>query len=423
MNYESALSFARNADRLDPLKKFRKDFLFPVIKGKRQLYFTGNSLGLQPRNTARFVSEELKDWSRLGVEGHLHSRRPWLYYHHFSTRSLAKIAGARISEVVAMNQLTVNLHLMMVSFYRPVPGRFKIIMEQSSFPSDRYAVESQIKFHGFDPADALIEIGPRSGELTLRTADILSVIHEHGNSVALVLFSGVQYYTGQLFDITAITKAAHAAGAVAGFDLAHTIGNVPLNLHKDGVDFAVWCGYKYLNSGPGGLAGVFVHEKHAVDFSLPRFAGWWGHQEKVRFKMEKDFIPMCGAEGWQLSNFPILAGAAQLAALEIFDKTSMAALRKKSVRLTGYLEFLLKKIHAKFPFFEIITPSDPNQRGCQLSLLFEKRGHELFKKLTANGIIVDWREPNVIRVAPVPLYNSFEDLYRFSKVLSDSISK
>lgn len=397
--------------------------MFPVIKGKRQLYFTGNSLGLQPRNTARFVSEELKDWSRLGVEGHLHSRRPWLYYHHFSTRSLAKIAGARISEVVAMNQLTVNLHLMMVSFYRPVPGRFKIIMEQSSFPSDRYAVESQIKFHGFDPADALIEIGPRSGELTLRTADILSVIHEHGNSVALVLFSGVQYYTGQLFDITAITKAAHAAGAVAGFDLAHTIGNVPLNLHKDGVDFAVWCGYKYLNSGPGGLAGVFVHEKHAVDFSLPRFAGWWGHQEKVRFKMEKDFIPMCGAEGWQLSNFPILAGAAQLAALEIFDKTSMAALRKKSVRLTGYLEFLLKKIHAKFPFFEIITPSDPNQRGCQLSLLFEKRGHELFKKLTANGIIVDWREPNVIRVAPVPLYNSFEDLYRFSKVLSDSISK
>jgi len=423
MNYENALSFARNADRLDPLKKFRKDFLFPVIKGKRQLYFTGNSLGLQPKNTARLVTEELKDWSRLGVEGHIHSRRPWLYYHHFSTKSLAKITGARPYEVVAMNQLTVNLHLMMVSFYRPAPGRFKIIMEQSSFPSDRYAVESQIKFHGFDPADALIEIAPRPGELTLRTADILSVIHEHGNSVALVLFSGVQYYTGQFFDIPAITRAAHAAGAVAGFDLAHAIGNVPLNLHKDGVDFAVWCGYKYLNSGPGGLAGVFVHEKHAADFSLPRFAGWWGHQEKVRFKMEKDFIPMRGAEGWQLSNFPVLAGAAQLAALEIFDKTSMAALRKKSVRLTGYLEFLLKKIHTKFPFFEIITPSDPKQRGCQLSLLFHKRGHELFKKLTANGIIVDWREPNVIRVAPVPLYNSFEDLYRFSKVLSESISK
>jgi kynureninase len=423
MKFENSLSFARNADRLDSLKKFRKDFLFPVIKGKRQLYFTGNSLGLQPKNTARLVSEELKDWSRFGVEGHLHSRRPWLYYHHFSTKSLAKITGASPYEVVAMNQLTVNLHLMMVSFYRPVPGRFKIIMEQSSFPSDRYAVESQIKFHGFDPADALIEIAPRPGELTLRTADILSVIHEHRNSTSLVLFSGVQYYTGQFFDIPAITRAAHAAGALAGFDLAHTIGNVPLNLHKDGVDFAVWCGYKYLNSGPGGLAGVFVHEKHAADFSLPRFAGWWGHQEKVRFKMEKDFIPMRGAEGWQLSNFPVLAGAAQLAALEIFDKTSMAALRKKSLRLTGYLEFLLKNIHAKFPFFEIITPSDPKQRGCQLSLLFHKRGHELFKKLTANGIIVDWREPNVIRVAPVPLYNSFEDLYRFSKVLSESISK
>jgi len=423
MKFENSLSFARNADRLDPLKKFRKDFLFPVIKGKRQLYFTGNSLGLQPKNTERFVFEELKDWSRFGVEGHLHARRPWLYYHHFSTKSLAKITGARTSEVVAMNQLTVNLHLMMVSFYRPVPGRYKIILEHSSFPSDRYAVESQIKFHGFDPADALIEIAPRSGELTLRTADILSVIRDHGNSVALVLFSGVQYYTGQLFDIPAITKAAHSAGAVAGFDLAHAIGNVPLNLHKDGVDFAVWCGYKYLNSGPGGLAGVFVHEKYAADFSLPRFAGWWGHQEKVRFKMEKDFIPMHGAEGWQLSNFPVLAGASQLAALEVFDRTSMSVLRKKSVQLTGYLEFLLKDIHDKFPFFEIITPSDPKQRGCQLSLLFHKRGHELFKKLTANGIIVDWREPNVIRVAPVPLYNSFEDLYRFSKVLSDSISK
>lgn len=369
------------------------------------------------------VSEELEDWSQLAVEGHLHSRRPWLYYHHFSKKSLARIVGARPGEVVAMNQLTVNLHLMMVSFYRPNSLRYKIIMEKSSFPSDRYAVESQILFHGFKPEQALIEIAPREGEHTLRTQDILETIREHGDETALVLFSGVQYYTGQWFDLAKITRTAHAVGALAGFDLAHAIGNVPLNLHRDEVDFAIWCGYKYLNSGPGGLAGVFVHERHSKDFSIPRFAGWWGHDESTRFQMGDVFLPMKGAEGWQLSNFPVLAGAAQLASLELFDQTSMSELRKKSVRLTGFLEFVLKECHQHFPFFEIITPADANQRGCQLSLLFNKKGKEVFKRLAQKGIIADWREPNVIRVAPVPLYNSFEDVYLFGVHLKDALKK
>ena len=417
MVFENSLDFARKADRSDSLRGFRKDFLFPVIKGKKQLYFTGNSLGLQPKRVKKLVDEELEDWSKLGVEGHLHSRRPWLYYHHFSRKSLARIVGARPAEVVAMNQLTVNLHLMMVSFYRPSSLRFKIIMEQSSFPSDRYAVESQIRFHGFDPASALIEIAPCTGEHTLRTQDILQTIREHGDETALVLFSGVQYYTGQWFDVSKITRTAHAVGSLVGFDLAHAIGNVPLQLHKDQVDFAVWCGYKYLNSGPGGLAGIFVHERHAQDFSLPRFSGWWGNDEKIRFKMEKDFHPMKGADGWQLSNFPVLAGAAQLASLEIFDQTTMGELRKKSIMLTGYLEFLLCELKREFPFFEIITPADPAERGCQLSLLFGKRGKEIFTELVKRGVIVDWREPNVIRAAPVPLYNSFEDVYQFARYL------
>lgn len=418
MEFQNSLAFARKADQNDPLKNFRKEFLFPVFKGKRQFYFTGNSLGLQPRRVQKLVSEELDDWSKFGVEGHIHSRRPWLYYHHFSRKSLSRIVGARPMEVVAMNQLTVNLHLMMVSFYRPSSLRFKIIMEQSSFPSDRYAVESQIRFHGFDPAEALVEISPREGEYTLRTQDILKCIRDHGDQTALVLFSGVQYYTGQFFDIAGITRTANGVGAMAGFDLAHAIGNVPLNLHRDDVDFAVWCGYKYLNSGPGGLAGIFVHEKHGADFRLPRFAGWWGNEEKIRFKMEKDFYPMKGADGWQLSNFPILSGAAQLASLEIFDRTTMSELRKKSIALTGYLEFLLNDLKKDFPFFEMITPTDVSQRGCQLSLLFNRRGKEIFKELVKKGVIVDWREPNVIRVAPVPLYNSFEDVYQFARYLS-----
>lgn len=420
MNFENSLSFAREADRIDPLGEFRKEFLFPVIKNKRQLYFTGNSLGLQPKRAGKLVAEELEDWSKLAVEGHLYSRRPWLYYHHFSKKSLARIIGAKPSEVVAMNQLTVNLHLMMVSFYRPSSLRYKIIMEQSSFPSDRYAVESQIKFHGFKPEEALIEIAPRKGEHTLRTQDILGVIREHGDETALVLFSGVQYYSGQYFDMSRITQTAHAVGALAGFDLAHAIGNVPMNLHKDEIDFAVWCGYKYLNAGPGGLAGVFVHENHASDSSLPRFSGWWGHDEKSRFKMGPDFTPMRGADGWQLSNFPVLAGAAQLASLELFDRTSIKELRKKSLKLTGYLEFILNDCRGHFPYFDIITPTEPSSRGCQLSLLFKRNGRKIFDRLTEKGVIVDWREPDVIRVAPVPLYNSFEDVYRFGAYLKES---
>lgn len=423
MKYQNSLVFARRADRLDSLKDFRKEFLFPVLKGKRQLYFSGNSLGLQPKGVRKLVDEELEDWSRFGVEGHVHGRRPWLYYHHFSRKSLARLTGAKTIEVVAMNQLTVNLHLMMVSFYRPSSLRFKIIMEHSSFPSDRYAVESQIKFHGFNPTDALIEITPRSGEYYLRTQDILETIREQGDQIALVLFSGVQYYTGQFFDLKEITRTAHAVGALAGFDLAHAIGNVPLQLHNHNVDFAVWCGYKYLNSGPGGLAGAFIHERHVSDFSLPRFTGWWGNDEKIRFRMEQDFHPMKGVDGWQLSNFPILSGAAQLASLEIFDRTNMKALRKKSIQLTGYLEFLLRETQSTFPFFELITPSDPNQRGCQISILFKKRGKEIFRKLTNAGIIVDWREPNVIRVAPAPLYNSFEDVFLFYRHLRNSLKE
>lgn len=421
MKFENSIRFAKKLDKADALKSFRSQFEIPTVNEKKCIYFTGNSLGLQPKSTRKFITEELQDWAKLGVEGHLHSRRPWLYYHKFSKKVLAQLIGAKPTEVVAMNQLTVNLHLMLVSFYRPTRERFKIITEAGAFSSDQYAFESQIKWHKLDPEKTLIELKPRQGEHTLRTEDILQAINEHSSQLSLVIFGGVQYYTGQLFDIKKITKAGHQAGAYVGFDLAHAAGNIPLNLHRDGVDFAVWCSYKYLNSGPGGIAGTFVHERHAQNFELPRFSGWWGHNENERFQMKKGFIPMSGVDGWQLSNFPVLSGAAHLASLEIFQQAGIKNLRKKSLLLTGYLEFLLKEIDTEQKFFTLLTPSNPNERGCQLSIYMKQKGKKVFSALTKAGVVADWREPNVIRVAPVPLYNTFEEAFRFAEIFRKAI--
>jgi kynureninase len=402
-------------------KHFRNRFLLPKAKGKTAIYLIGNSLGLQPKSTKKYITEELDDWARLGGEGHVHSRRPWVHYHKFSKKALAGIVGAKPAEVVAMNQLTVNLHLLMVSFFRPDNERYKILTEAGAFSSDQYAFESQLKFHGFDPATALVELKPREGEFTLRTSDILQAINEHSSQLALVILGGVQYYTGQFFDIKKITAAAQAAGAVAAFDLAHAVGNVPLSLHKDNVDFAVWCSYKYLNSGPGAIAGAFVHERHAQRFDLPRFAGWWGHAEEERFLMRKGFNPMPGVDGWQTSNVPVFQGAAHLAALEIFQEAGMKRLRKKSEALTGFLEFLLNSLDPEGKHYQIITPAVNAERGCQLSVYMKHDGKKIFSKLTQAGVIADWREPNVIRLAPVPLYNTFEEVYRFGEILRKSI--
>lgn len=419
--FEPTLAFARRCDHADPLRQFRKMFFIPPAAGKPAIYLCGNSLGLQPRQTRQFIGQELADWAKLGVEGHFHAKRPWLNYHAFSKKALARLVGAKPAEVVAMNQLTVNLHLMMISFYRPTAERYKIITEQGAFSSDQYAFESQVRFHGFDPRQAIVELKPRPGEHNLRTDDIRDAISRHGSQVALVIFGGVQYYTGQFFDIPAITSAGHAVGAHVGFDLAHAIGNVPLALHASGVDFAVWCSYKYLNSGPGSIAGVFVHERHGRDFSLPRLAGWWGHQERERFKMEKGFAPMTGVDGWQLSNFPVLSGAAHLASLQIFEAAGIRRLRTKSILLTGFLAFLLKQSDPTEMHFSILTPANAKERGCQLSLYMHRNGRNVFQFLTSKGVIADWREPNVIRVAPVPLYNTFEDVFRFSEFLRAAI--
>ncbi len=422
MKFESSLAFAKKLDKEDKLKSFRNRFHLPKVNGNTAIYFAGNSLGLLPKTTKKFLTEELQDWGALGVEGHFHSRRPWLYYHKFAKKTLAQLVGARPSEVIAMNGLTVNLHLLMLSFFQPSQERFRILTEEGAFSSDQYAFESQLRLHGLDPEQSLIELKPRAGESHLRTEDILLAIQEHGARLALVIFGGVQYYSGQFFDIKKITEAAHAAGAVAGFDLAHAVGNVPLNLHKHNVDFAVWCSYKYLNSGPGGVAGAFVHERHANNDTLPRLAGWWGHNEKERFKMKKGFIPMEGADGWQLSNFPVLSGAAHLASLEIFEEAGINALRKKSILLTGYLESLLNEIDPREKYFRLLTPSDPDERGCQLSIFMKRNGKKIFKKITDKGVVADWREPDVIRVAPVPLYNTFEEVYRFSEILREAVA-
>ena len=425
MNYQNTLEFAKSLDEKDSLKHFREMFYIPIMFGKECIYLTGNSLGLQPKRTQDYVVDELEDWASLGVEGHFHARNPWMPYHEIFPKQLSKIVGCTENEVVVMNQLTVNLHLLMVSFYRPTKQRYKIICEAKAFPSDQYAFETQATYHGFNAADAVIEVSPREGEYTLRTEDILSTIQQHGDSVAVVLFGGVNYYTGQLFNMKAITEAAHAVGAYAGFDLAHAAGNVELHLHDWNVDFACWCSYKYLNSGPGGVAGVYIHEKHVANKDLPRFAGWWGHKKEIRFKMEKGFEPIPTAEGWQLSNAPVLSMAAHKAALDVFEEAGMKNLHAKRKQLAGYLHFVLNDINnnQNEKTLEIITPSAESERGCQVSILMLQRGREIFDELTKQGVVADWREPNVIRVAPVPLYNSFEDVYRFGDIVRATINK
>ncbi len=425
MEFQNSSEFARGLDEKDPLKHFRDMFYIPIMFGKECIYLTGNSLGLQTKRTQDYVVDELEDWASLGVEGHFHARNPWLPYHEIFPKQLSKIVGCKENEVVVMNSLTVNLHLLMVSFYNPTKKRFKIICEAKAFPSDQYAFETQAKYHGFDPAEAVIEVAPREGEHTLRTEDIISMIKKHGDTVAVVLFSGVNYYTGQLFDIKAITDAAHATGAYAGFDLAHAAGNVELHLHEWNVDFACWCSYKYLNSGPGGVAGVYIHEKHASNTELPRFAGWWGHTKETRFRMEKGFEAIPTAEGWQLSNAPVLSMAAHKASLDVFEEAGMDPLHTKRKLLAGYLHFVLNDINSrqKEKLIEIITPANENERGCQVSMLMLKNGKEIFTELTTRGVIADWREPNVIRVAPVPLYNSFEDIWRFGNIVRTTVNK
>ena len=413
--FEASPAYAGELDTHDPLKGSREKFFVPKTPdGSEAIYFTGNSLGLQPKTTRDYVVQELSDWEVLAVEGHLHAKNPWLPYHEFLAENMASVVGALPIETVVMNSLTVNLHLMMVSFYRPDERRRKIIIEKGAFPSDQYAVGSQLRFHSLGD-DSLVELTPREGESTLRTEDIVATIEREGDELALVMLGGVNYYTGQAFDMQAITAAGHKVGAVVGFDLAHAAGNLEMRLHDWDVDFAVWCSYKYLNAGPGGVAGAFIHERHARSFDLPRFAGWWGHDKATRFLMGPEFRPLEGAEGWQISNPPILQMAALRASLEIFAQYGMTALRAKSERLTGYLEFLLAQIDNDR--ISVITPSDPKQRGCQLSIRVKDSDKSLFEAITARGVFADWREPDVIRVAPVPLYNSFTDVYEFVEIL------
>ena len=423
MSYKFDLNFAKELDQNDTLRSFRDQFYIPQVNGKESIYFTGNSLGLQPKTTQDYVLNELEDWANYGVEGHFHARTPWVSYHEIFPEVVAPIVGALPNEIVVMNQLTVNLHLLMMSFYRPTKQRFKIICEAKAFPSDQYAFQSQVLQYGLDPKDCIVEVSPREGKAYIETDDILEAIKEHGDQTALVLFSGVNYYSGQVFNMPTICKAAHEVGAYCGFDLAHAAGNVQLSLHDWGVDFACWCSYKYLNSGPGGVSGVYIHEKHASNKALPRLAGWWGHNKEKRFEMGSVFDPIPTAEGWQMSNAPVLSMAAHKASLDVFAEAGMDRLAAKGKALSGYLIYILDQINANFaePFFEIITPRQIEERGCQVSILTLKNGRKLFETLMGAGVISDWREPNVIRVAPVPLYNSFEDVFQFGKIIEHFI--
>jgi kynureninase len=425
MKYEPTLEFAQALDEADPLKSYREQFHFPSLGTDELVYFTGHSLGLQPRTVKAAVELELDEWAKYGVEGHFHSTNPWYSYHELLTPPMAQIVGAKESEVVCMNSLTTNLHLLFVSFYRPTRERYKIVSEAKMFPSDRYLLETQARFHGFDPDEAIIEVGPREGEWLIREEDILEAIAANADELALVFFGGVNYFTGQLFDMAKLTKAAHAVGAVAGFDLAHAAGNVPLALHEWGPDFAAWCSYKYLNSSPGNVGGIFVHERHGRNFELPRFGGWWGHDKETRFQMKSGFHPMEGAEGWQLSNVPILGMAAMKASLDIFTSAGMPALREKSEKLTGYLEYTIDLLTEEFPGAGIgmITPRDPAERGSQLSFNLAGRERALFDDMIASGVIADFREPCIIRIAPAPLYNSFADVFTFGKVMRSLLAK
>ncbi len=413
-HFDGTASFAAEMDARDPLASFRDKFYIPLAPdGSESVYLCGHSLGLQPKHVREYIEQELYDWEKLAVEAHFRGRNPWLPYHRPLSEKLTAIVGAKPIEVVAMNSLTVNLHLMMVSFYRPTPQRHKIVIEAGAFPSDRWGVKSQLRFHGFDPATALIELKPRPAEGTIRHEDVEALLEREGRAIALVLLGGVNYATGQAFDMEAITRLGHAQGCIVAFDLAHAAGNLPLRMHDWDVDFAVWCCYKYLNGGPGCVAGCFVHERHARDFDRPRFAGWWGHEEQTRFRMGPDFHPAPGAEGWQLSNPSILSMAPLRASLDIFAEAGLDRLREKSIALTGYLEFLLdQSASAKF---SILTPRDPKRRGAQLSIRVREKGRSVCDSLNAEGILCDWREPDILRVAPAPLYNTYSDVHRFAK--------
>ena len=418
-DFQASEDFAIAMDERDPLRDYRERFFFPkTADGADCVYLCGHSLGLQPRTAMQYLEQELKDWARLGVEGHFHATNAWMPYHRLLTDQTASLVGAKPLEVVVMNSLTVNLHLMMVSFYRPTPSRHKIVVERGAFPSDQYAVKSQIAFHGYDPASSLIELSPLSGESCLRDEEINLLIERLGDEIALILLGGVNYATGQVFDMAEITRAGRAHGCVVGFDLAHAAGNLHLRLHDWGPDFAVWCSYKYLNGGPGSTAGCFVHERHARSFDLPRFSGWWGHDERSRFEMAPTFRPMPGAEGWQLSNPCIVSLAALRASMEIFRTADIVRLRAKSVMLTAYLEFLLSQSRLckrNSPGFTIVTPHEESRRGAQLSIWIPQSGRALCEQLTSEGIVGDWREPDTFRIAPVPLYNSYRDVFRFSQ--------
>ena len=419
MEFKNSLVFAQQLDAIDPLRKYRNEFHFPKVKGKDVIYFTGNSLGLQPKRTQKFVDDIMKDWKDLAVEGHFHAEKPWWDYHERLAAPLAKVVGAKTPEVSVMNTLTVNLHMLMVSFYRPTQKRFKIICEEKAFPSDQYMLNSQVEFHGFDPDTAIVEVKKRPGENFWHTQDVLDKINEVGEELALVLIGGVNYYNGQVFNMEAITKAAKAQGAFVGWDLAHAVGNVGLNLHDWGVDFAAWCSYKYMNSGPGNASGIFVHEKYLNNNEIPRFEGWWGTKKETRFLMKPEFEPMENADAWQVSNPSVLSLAPYLASLEMFDDVGMETLISKRKLIVAYLEFILQEIDKETDgSFEIITPKD---RGCQLSVFLHGQGKELFNYLMENGVITDWREPNVIRLAPAPFYCSFADMYNFGQILKSGI--
>jgi kynureninase len=425
-HFENTLAHAKQLDAQDPLKSFRDKFYFPNFHENTVRYFTGNSLGLQPKSTREYIIEELDAWAKYGVEGHFLAKKPWFAYHENLTNKAAKVVGALPIEVVVTHSLTTNLHLLMVSFYRPSADgkRTKILCEAKAFPSDQYALESQVKFHGLDVAEHLVEVAPREGEQLIREEDILAKIEELGDELALVMIGGVNYYTGQLFDMETITKAGHKVGAVVGFDLAHAAGNINLKLHDWGVDFAAWCGYKYLNSSPGGVSGMFVHERHSYNPELPRFAGWWGYDKETRFLMQPGFNPMKGAEGWQLSNAPILGMAAHLASLDIFEEAGMDRIGAKRDLMTAFMEFVIDDISEKNKdrcTFELITPRDKTKRGAQLSIMAKGQGKALFDALSDLGVVADWREPNVIRIAPAPLYNSYEDCYWFGQLLEKAI--
>jgi len=415
--FEATSAFAQHKDKQDALHHFRSQFYFPQHRGKDAIYFCGNSLGLQPKNVEAAIQQELKDWKELAIEGYRNAKNPWLYYQHNFAKPLSKIVGCKENEVTVMNTLTVNLHLMMLSFYHPTKQRYKIMMESGAFPSDQYAVETQVKFHGFDPGDAIIEIAPKEGEKIIGEDDVIAAIEKNKDSLAMVMFGGINYYSGQLFGMKRITAAAHKAGAITGFDLAHVAGNVQTNLHDDDIDFAVWCSYKYLNGGPGAVGGAYIHERYAVDTNHYRMAGWWGNDESTRFKMEKGFIAKPDASGWNISTAQVFNMVALKASLELFEKTSILILRAKSLKLTAYLEFLLHQLSNIN--FELITPKEPERRGAQLSLYFKERGKDIYNKMIESGIIVDYREPGVIRVAPAPFYNSFEDVFRFYEILKN----